>query len=93
VQIKIRVECMLSDFQITLNKVYRTYGVIGLSNKKMGALDVRCLYEIHTIRYLNYLLNISHDFIYIIGSRSIWILGSLKIDIALDLIRQSANKD
>jgi hypothetical protein len=45
-------------------------------NKKMGALDVRCLYEIHTIRYLNYLLNISHDFIYIIGSRSIWILGS-----------------
>jgi hypothetical protein len=42
----------------------------------MGALDVRCLYEIHTIRYLNYLLNISHDFIYIIGSRSIWILGS-----------------
>ena len=42
----------------------------------MGALDARCLYEIHTIRYLNYLLNISHDFIYIIGSRSIWILGS-----------------
>jgi hypothetical protein len=42
----------------------------------MGALDVRCLNEIHTIRYLNYLLNISHDFIYIIGSRSIWKLGS-----------------
>jgi hypothetical protein len=30
-------------------------------NKKMGALDVRCFNEIHTIRYLNYLLNISHD--------------------------------
>jgi hypothetical protein len=77
---------MLSDFQITLKKVYRTYGVaateakrFGIHDdviKKMGALDVRCLYEIHTIRYLNYLLNISHDFIYIIGSRSIWILGS-----------------
>jgi hypothetical protein len=34
------------------------------------------LYEIHTNRYLNYLLNISDDFIHIIGSRSIWILGS-----------------
>jgi hypothetical protein len=41
----------------------------------MGALDVRCFNEIHTIRYLNYLLNISHDFIYIIGSRRNSIFG------------------
>jgi ATP adenylyltransferase/5',5'''-P-1,P-4-tetraphosphate phosphorylase II len=34
------------------------------------------LSDFQIIRYLNYLLNISHDFIYIIGSRSTWILES-----------------
>ena len=49
------------SFRIGAATEAKRFGIHDDVIKKMGALDVRCLYEIHTIRYLNYLLNISHD--------------------------------